>query len=108
MEDFDRERLEALAIKSGAMRLGKTDFILNIDQLDMFAAYVEYDNMKQVLEYEDIIRRAIPHCPEIALVEAGTAILHGRPTEGTRKDRLREVANLLKPYLPGAIPPLPY
>lgn len=76
---------------------------------DLFASLWELESLKQVLEYEDVIRRAIPHAPA-ELAAAGAAILHGRPSEGTRKDALREMAARLRPYLPvltGVIPPPP-
>ena len=94
-----------LLAASGAMALGLTDFILNTEQAERFGdAY-----MRQVLEYEALIRAAIPHAPPDLAAE-GRALLQGRPETGTRKDALRDLAYRMGQVVPAAVvvPPLPY
>jgi hypothetical protein len=59
--------------------------------------------MKEVLAFEAIIRAALPRAREEApdhLVRDADAIMKGKPTEivGSRKERLRFLAEQLKPY----------
>lgn len=59
--------------------------------------------MKEVLEFEDIIRRALPYAgDECPVYKDAIAIMQGRPTAatGSRKERLRGIAEQMKVYLP--------
>jgi hypothetical protein len=61
--------------------------------------------MKEVIEFEDIIRRATPRARDeapIALIAEALAIMRGLPPagSGSRKDNLRRIADQMKAFLP--------
>jgi hypothetical protein len=61
--------------------------------------------MKEVLEFEDIVRRAMPRARDEApldLVASAIAIMQGRKPLpfGSRKDQLRVIAEQMKAFLP--------